>query len=102
MDVLLNITRGWSRHRLGEDGDQVKILDLDSGAFEKSEHGIFKRDDFTIMSEDMPRVILFIFGSFLLGAVIRTALKRIKLPYTVLVCMAGIGFGALSIKYPLV
>ncbi|XP_032894450.1 sodium/hydrogen exchanger 10-like [Amblyraja radiata] len=102
MDVLLNFTRGWSRHRLGEDGDQVKILDLDSGAFEKSAHGIFKRDDFRIMSEDMPRVILFIFGSFLLGAVIRTALKRIKLPYTVLVCMAGIGFGALSIKYPLV
>ncbi|XP_048463260.1 sodium/hydrogen exchanger 10-like [Rhincodon typus] len=60
----------------------------------------FKRNTIHVIDENLPHVILFIFGTFLFGAVTRTLLKRIKLPYTVIVCMAGIAFGALSVKYP--
>ncbi|XP_051885654.1 sodium/hydrogen exchanger 10-like [Pristis pectinata] len=105
MDVLLNVTRGLSWRTLGGDGDQVNFADLDFGPFERNEQikqMILKSAKYGIIAQDLPHVILFIFGTFLFGAVIRTLLKRIKLPYTVIVCMSGIAFGALSVKYPLV
>ncbi|XP_069757312.1 sperm-specific sodium:proton exchanger-like isoform X4 [Narcine bancroftii] len=100
MDLLLNVTRGPSWPTLGEGGDEV---DLDSGVSEKSgtkTHLLSRRDKFGIIDYDLPHVIFFIFGTLLFGAVVRTLLNRTKVPYAVIICMFGIAFGTLTVKYP--
>ncbi|GCC30938.1 hypothetical protein chiPu_0009392 [Chiloscyllium punctatum] len=103
MGVALNGTWDLSWRVVSKGDDLLNMTSWDFEEFgrnslKKNMH--FRRDVAKILGENLPHVILFIFGTFLFGAVTRTLLKRIKLPYTVIVCMAGIAFGALSVKYP--
>ncbi|XP_058858761.1 sodium/hydrogen exchanger 10-like [Acipenser ruthenus] len=53
--------------------------------------------ELVILGHNLPHIILFIFGSCIIGALFRSLEKKVKLPYTVLVSMFGIILG--SIKY---
>uniref|UniRef100_W5M3J2 Solute carrier family 9 member C1 n=1 Tax=Lepisosteus oculatus TaxID=7918 RepID=W5M3J2_LEPOC len=50
-------------------------------------------------SHDQPFILLVIFGSCICGAIIRTLVQKVKLPYTVVLAMCGIILGVLSLHY---
>ncbi|XP_020311239.2 sodium/hydrogen exchanger 10 [Oncorhynchus tshawytscha] len=53
-----------------------------------------------LSDQSQPGIILTVFGACLFGAVVRTLLQTLKLPYTVLLALCGMLLGTLSFQYP--
>ncbi|CAB1323366.1 unnamed protein product, partial [Coregonus sp. 'balchen'] len=53
-----------------------------------------------LSDQSQPGIILTVFGACLFGAVVRTILQTLKLPYTVLLALCGMLLGTLSFQYP--
>ncbi|KAK6472662.1 sodium/hydrogen exchanger 10-like [Huso huso] len=71
---------------------------LENQPFPRVDNNISEHSrELVILGHNLPHIILFIFGSCIIGALFRSLEKKVKLPYTVLVSMFGIILG--SIKY---
>ena len=53
----------------------------------------------TMSSDDGRNVIIFLFGSIAIGALMRLALKDTSFPYTVAMILVGLTIGSLTDRY---
>ncbi|XP_033012074.1 sodium/hydrogen exchanger 10-like [Lacerta agilis] len=53
-------------------------------------------DIYHLIAKERPMIVLVVFVSFLLGALLRTVLKEVKIPILVIICLVGTGIGTIA------
>ncbi|XP_060135516.1 sodium/hydrogen exchanger 10-like, partial [Zootoca vivipara] len=64
------------------------------------EDNLLYYDSYHIIAKKRPMMVLVVFLSFLLGAVLRTIIKEVKIPILVIICLVGTGIGTVPHFYP--
>ncbi|XP_053251595.1 sodium/hydrogen exchanger 10-like isoform X2 [Podarcis raffonei] len=62
-------------------------------------------DSYHLIAKKRPMIVLVVFMSFLMGALLRTIIKEVKIPILVIVCLVGTGIGTIphfSAQIPIV